>query len=120
MFLSWVAPRSRTGHSSRDLTCRHASSETHAAGFGDALEPGGDVDAVPRQIAVGFLDHVANVDADAEFDAFLRGQAGVTLDETALAFNRAAHRFDRAAKLDDAAVSGAPDDAPDGRLSRGR
>ena len=43
--------------------------ETDRAGVGDAFEPGGNIDAVAHQIAVGPLDDVAQMDADAEFDA---------------------------------------------------
>jgi hypothetical protein len=61
---------------------------------------------------VGLLDHVAEVNADAEFDAPLRRHAGVALDEAILHLDRAAHRVDHAAELDKNAVAGAFDDAP--------
>ena len=90
------------------------------AGLGDAFEPGGDIDAVPHEIAVALLDDVAEMNADAEFDAPLRRHAGVALDEAGLHFDRAAHRVDDAAELDDCAVAGALDDATvmggDGRV----
>src|SRR3954471_12188033 len=35
----------------------------------ELLEPGGDVDPVAIEVAVGLADHVAQVDADAEPDA---------------------------------------------------
>ena len=47
--------------------------------LGDALQSRGDIDAVAHQIAILFLDHVAKVDADTEFDAALRRQARVAL-----------------------------------------
>ena len=72
----------------------------------------GDIDAVAHQIAVGLFDYVAEVNADAELDAPFRRQAGVALDRAALHFDRAAHRVDHAAELDENAVAGALDDAP--------
>ena len=52
------------------------------------------------------------MNADAEFDAALGRHARVALDEAVLHLDRAAHRVDHAAKLDEAAVAGALDDAP--------
>jgi hypothetical protein len=43
------------------------------------------------------------MDAAAEFDAALGRHARVALDETGLHLDRAAHRVDHAAELDDAA-----------------
>jgi hypothetical protein len=43
-------------------------------GHGDALKPGGDVDAVAHQIAVAFLDHVAQMNSDPELDPALGRQ----------------------------------------------
>ena len=77
----------------------------------NALQPRGDVDAVAHQVAVALLDDVAQMDADAKFYAFVRRHARVALDHGVLHFERAAHRVDDAAKLDDAAVAGALDDA---------
>jgi len=39
------------------------------ASIHDALQPRGDIDAVAHQIAVTLLDHVAEMNADAELDA---------------------------------------------------
>ena len=86
--------------------------EADRARLGDALKPRGDIDAVAHQIAVGLLDDVAEMNADAELDAALRRQAGIALDHAVLHFDRASHRVDHAAKLDEAAVAGALDDAP--------
>ena len=58
--------------------------KTDRPGLGDALKPGGDVDAVTKQIAVGFLDRVAEMNADAKLDSALRRQASVALDEAVL------------------------------------
>ena len=86
--------------------------KTDRAGLANAFEPRGDIDAVAHQIAVLFLDNVAEVDADAELDASLGRQACVALDHAGLHLDRAAHRVDHAAKLDDDAVARALDDAP--------
>ena len=81
------------------------------AGRGDPLQPRGDVDAVAHQIAVALLDDVAQMNADAKFDALVERDARIALDHGVLHFERAAHRVDDAAELDDAAVAGALDDA---------
>src|SRR5271157_1896477 len=52
------------------------------------------------------------MNADAEFDAAVGRQADVALDETVLHFDRAAHRVDHAAELDETSVPGSLDDAP--------
>ena len=52
------------------------------------------------------------MNADAELDAALGRQSGVALDEAVLHLDRAAHRVDHAAKLDQAPVAGALDDPP--------
>ena len=81
------------------------------ARLADAFKPCGDIDPVAHQVAVALLDDVAEMDADAELDALLGRQAGVALDHAALHLDRAAHRVDDAAELDDRAVAGALDDA---------
>ena len=43
--------------------------KTDRAGLSDAFQPRGDIDAVAHQIAVALLDDVAEMNADAEFDA---------------------------------------------------
>lgn len=82
------------------------------AGLGDPFESRGDVDRISHQIAVALLGDVADVNADAEFDASFGRQAGVALDHAVLHFDRAAHRIHHAAELDDRAVAGAFDQAP--------
>ena len=79
----------------------------------------GDIDAVAHQIAVGLLDDVAEMNADAELDASLGRHAGVALDHAVLHLDGAAHGVDDAAKLDEAAVAGALDDASVMRSDRG-
>jgi uncharacterized membrane protein YeaQ/YmgE (transglycosylase-associated protein family) len=77
----------------------------------DALDPPSDIDAVAHQAAVGLFDHIAQMNADAKFDATVLRHARVALDHRVLYFDRAAHREDHAAKRDDrdVAVSGLPD-----------
>ena len=66
--------------------------EADRAGLGYAFQPRGDIDAIAHQIAVGFLDDVAQMNAHSELDAALRRQAGVALDHAVLHLDRAAHR----------------------------
>ena len=80
------------------------------AGRANALDPRGDIDAVAHQVAVGLLDDVAQMNADAELDASLGRQAGVALDHAALYLDRASHRVDDAAKLYETAVASSFDD----------
>ena len=94
--------------------------EANPAGRGDALETRGDIDAVAHEVVVGLLDHVAEMNADAELDAAIFRQAGVAFDHAFLHLDRASHRVDHAAELDQRAIAGALDDAPvmhgDGRV----
>jgi hypothetical protein len=46
--------------------------ETNRAWLADALQSRRDIDAVAHQIAVAFLDDVAQMNADAKLDAALR------------------------------------------------
>ena len=66
----------------------------------------------PIRSPSALLDDVAEMNADAELDAALGRHAGVALDHAVLHLDRAAHRVDHAAELDEAAVAGALDDAP--------
>ncbi len=86
--------------------------KTDRAGLRDALESRGDIDAVAHEVAVALLDDVAEMNADAKLDAALRRHASVALDHAVLHLDRAPHRVDHAAELDDAAVASALDDAP--------
>ena len=78
--------------------------EHDAAGLGQCLEPGGDVDAVAVQI-VAVDQHVAEVDADAKADALGLGAAGLALDHAALDGDGALDRLDHARELDQGAVA---------------
>jgi hypothetical protein len=52
------------------------------------------------------------MNANAELDSLVRWDARVALDQPVLHFDGTAHRVDRAAKFDEAAVAGALDDPP--------
>ncbi len=62
------------------------------------------------------------MDADTEHDPAVLRDAGIALDHGVLNFDRAAHRVDDAAELDNAAVARALDDAAtvdrDGRIDQ--
>ena len=96
--------------------------KTNCARLGDALKPRGDIDAVAHQVAVALLDDVADMNADAELDSPVLGHAGVALDEAVLNLDRATDRVHDAAKLDNASIAGAFDDAAvmhrDGRVDQ--
>ena len=96
--------------------------KTDASRLGDAFQSRGDVDAVAHQIAVAFLDDVAEVNADAELDRAVGRKPGVALDHAVLHLDGAAHGFDDAAELDDRPVAGAFDHAAlmhgDGRIDQ--
>ena len=85
--------------------------DANPSGFGYALQASGDIDAVAHQVAVAFLDHVAEMDADPKFDALVRRDLCVALDHRPLDLNGTAHGVDHATKLDDTAVAGPLDDA---------
>ena len=84
--------------------------QTDSARFANPLQSGGDIDAIAHQIAVALLDHVPQMDADAEFDAALGRKTGIALDEAVLHFDGASHGVDHAAKLDEASVASALND----------
>jgi hypothetical protein len=86
--------------------------ETNRAGLGDPLQARSDIDAVAHQVAVRFLDDVAQMDADAKLDATLNRHARIAFDHAVLHFDRAAHRVDHAEELCDEPVARALDDTP--------
>ena len=86
--------------------------QANPARLANAFEPRGDVDSVAHQIAVGLLHDIAEVNADAIFDALLVRRVGVALDHAALHFHGAAHGLNHAAKLDNRPVAGPLDHPP--------
>jgi hypothetical protein len=84
--------------------------ETDTTRLANAFQPRGDVDAITHKVAVALLDDVAQMNAEAKFDALFRRDARVALDHGVLHFGGAAHRVNYAAELDNAAIAGALDD----------
>src|SRR5207245_3395880 len=84
--------------------------EPEATGLGDAFDPRRDIDAVAIEV-VALDDHVAEIDADAQFDAVVCPDTSVPLGHRLLHFDRAAHRIDDARKFHQQAVAGGLDDA---------
>jgi|SRR5271163_754145 len=84
--------------------------DEYPAGIGQGFDACGDVDAVAVEV-VALNDHVAEIDADAQFHAVVRPDARVSLRHRLLHLDRAAHRIDDAGKFDQQAVAGGLDDA---------
>ena len=84
--------------------------KTNRARRGQRLDPCGDVDAVAVDVAL-VDDDIADVDADAEFDAAVFGNVRIALGGTALRVEREAHRVDGAGEFHQRAVAGGLDDA---------
>ena len=84
--------------------------DENPAGVGQGFEPRGDIDAVAIEV-VALDDHVAEIDADAEFDAAVRRDAGFRSGIAALHRDCATHRIDDAGKLHQQTVAGGLDDA---------
>jgi hypothetical protein len=58
----------------------HVLRQTDRAGLGNTFQSRGNVDAVIHKVAVAFLDHVAEMAANAVLNAALGRQAGVAFD----------------------------------------
>ena len=101
--------RERVGELVADLI-PHDAADTDPARLGEGFEPRGDVDAIAKDVVV-VDDDVAEIDADAEFDALALGHIGVALGYPALDLGRTAHRIDDALELDEHPVAGGLDDA---------
>ena len=86
--------------------------EADRARLGDAFQSRGNIDAVAHQIAVGFLDDVAEMDANTKLNAALGRHAGVAFDHRVLHLQRAAHGVDDGTELDQRAVAGPLDHPP--------
>ena len=82
----------------------------------------GNVDAVAHQVAVALLDHIAQMDADAELDAPIRRKASIALDHAVLHLDGAPNGIDDASELYEDSVARPLDDAPvmkgDGRIDQ--
>ena len=105
MFLSSFSPRSATHLAVGVL------GKTDTARISNAFKARGNVDAVAHQVAIALLDHVAQMDADAELDATLRRKTRVALDHAILHLDCAANGIDDASELYEDAVTRPLDDA---------
>jgi len=85
--------------------------KTDTAWISNAFKARGNVDAVAHQVAIALLDHVAQMDADAELDATLRRKTRVALDHAILHLDCAANGIDDASELYEDAVTRPLDDA---------
>src|SRR2546423_12383168 len=74
--------------------------DADAAGRREPFETRGDIDAVAIDV-VWRHDDVAEIDADAELDAAVRRQPGIARANDPLHIQRAAHRGDDTAELDE-------------------
>ena len=90
---------------------RHLARHADAAGLGQLLEPGGDVDALAVAV-LALDDHLAQIDADPDLDALIVGTCGIALGEAALQRHRAFDRIDDRAELGEHAVAHELEDAP--------
>ena len=87
----------------------NAAGDVDAAGLGQRLQAGGDVDAIAEQV-IALDHHVAEVDADPELEPPVLGQLAISGREFLLDLDRTSCGFDGARKLGQHAVPGAPDD----------
>src|SRR6516165_3989461 len=79
--------------------------DANAAGRGEALEARGDIDAVAVNV-VRRDDDIAEIDADAKLDTAILRQPGIAQPNEPLHIQRAAHRIDDAAELDESPIAG--------------
>jgi hypothetical protein len=83
----------------------HRPRHADPAGLGQGFEAGGDVDAVAVDVVV-VADNVANIYADAKFDALIRRHLDIAFDHSALDIDGAANGVDDADEFHQHAVSG--------------
>jgi hypothetical protein len=82
----------------------------NAARLGNAFQPGGDVDAIAKDIVVVY-DDIADMDTDPVLNSDLLRDIGILRGHGALDFDRTAGRIDGAGKFHQQAVTGGLDDA---------
>ena len=113
MFFSWVVPRSLTASSSSRLHLAESIlGKTDRARLSNPFQARGDIDASTHQVAIDFLDDVAEMNANTEFDAAFRRHAGVAFDHRVLHFDSAANCVDNTAKFYQGPVARPFKDAP--------
>jgi hypothetical protein len=92
-----------------DLVADDAA-DADPARLGQSFQPCRDIDAVAVNILL-VDDDIAEIDADAEFDAALFGNTVIAQGQLALQLDSAAHRVDGAGELDQEPVAGGLHDA---------
>jgi hypothetical protein len=66
--------------------------DANATGFRNAFQPGGDIHAIPKDVAV--VDHyVTEIDPDAELDPPLLRHVGIALSHAALDIQGTSYRI---------------------------
>ena len=88
----------------------------HPAGIGQRFEPRRDIHPIAIDRAVGLLDDIAKIDADAKPHAPVLGHIFVGLRQPLLDRDRALYRLDDAGKDRQYTVAGGIDNAPAARL----
>ena len=81
-----------------------------AARLGECFQPRCHIDAIAVNIIL-IADDVADVDADAKFDATIRSHIGIAFGHAALDVDRVAHRVDDAHELHQHPIARGLDDA---------
>jgi len=76
-----------------------------ATGFGDPFQARGDIDSLAHEVTVALLDHIANMNANPEFNTAILRYAGVAFDHRILHLDGAAHGINHAAELDESSVA---------------
>jgi hypothetical protein len=83
--------------------------EADATRLGDTFQTSGDVDSVAHEVAVRFLDNIAEMNADAKCDAPFRRDIRIALGHVVLDLDRATRRIDHAVELRNEPVASALD-----------
>jgi hypothetical protein len=78
--------------------------EADRAGLANPLESGSDVNAIAHEVAIGFLQHVTKMNADAEQDLPVGWQTSIAFDHPILDLDRTPNCIDHATELDQDAV----------------
>jgi hypothetical protein len=86
----------------------HPRRDADAAGVSQPFEPRGDIDPIAENVAV-LDDDVADIDADAKFDALSGRDARGPIRQRLLHLGRAAQRVDDAGEFDEQPVAGGLD-----------
>jgi hypothetical protein len=83
----------------------------NGAGLGERLEPGGDVDAVTKNV-VAVYDHIAQIDADPQLETAFRRDRVVDRAQRPLHLERAVQCIDDTGEIRQQAVARRADDSP--------